>query len=632
MYLHFISLYPLYYFSFNKSTLFKIFIDFCNLLLCLPYIDFYYKIVYNIFKYSTERNKDMLNSKKFCLYCGKTLPRDALFCFECGKEQALDTDLPRKVSSAVRQPQKRSVFSIIKAFLLLFVSISLVVTAFLPVFSVNVQYDKDNSFSSSISAIDAFDLFIYSFDELSEKDLKKEYEEIEKRTEEYSLQIPPEIDAKGSISETSKENLSELMMLTARTNYRRDGVSAPTVLWAAMILFVLYLLACAALLVFSVVYLILAFASPRMCEKAYRGSVTVLTAVPVLITAFYYALSAGLSSAFTADGAKSLGISLGFILPLAISCAAVLFFIISNLIHRLTNKEKESKPKILPRILAAVASVLIIVSLFMPIMSSSARTVFAENDDKKETVIFSHYSDFFTRLHVSEDDFEYYKDLSNSKNKRSEALDGQFAQFSDFTVKQVNGGFANELNDTHITHISSAFGLYQYWWMFALLPLAYTLVLLFFGIILWQSLSCLAGGTYSRATSIVFKILGLLFALASLALVITFVICVRAHISDLGFSTRYAFGINFGSIVMASLATASMFIPSYIFKKKYTDEICEELPIVNEEAPAEEPEVVPTVEEPIPEPEKKPKFCPQCRTKYTGDPAFCNTCGNKLKK
>ncbi len=575
---------------------------------------------------SVERNQHMSNSTKFCLYCGKALPRDALFCLECGKQQSPSTpeavdrseqsvpyvQPPYRAQSPARKRQKPRAFSVIKAFLLLFISIALIVTAFLPVLSVNIEYDKDNVFSTKLSAIDTFELFIDSFDEIPEKDLEREYESIEKTAEELAIQTPQELSSKGALSEKTKEKYANLMMLTVSTDYRLQGASAPVIMWTAMILIALYMLVCVALFVFSLVYLILSFASPRNCEKAYRGAVMMLAAAPILVTAFYFALSASFSPVFLTSGAKSLTFSLGIILPFAISAGAVLCFIICNLIHSLVSKEKENKPKTFPRILAALASVLVIVSLFMPVMLSSARTVFAEKaDGEKSTVTFSHNPDFFTNFHPSKVLHEHYERFSKAKDERDATLDEQFAQFEAYTTEQVEDGLADNVNNAYIMHISASFGSYQYWWLFALLPVIYVLIMLSFGIILWLNLSCLAGGKYSPATSIVFKILGLLFAFVAVGMIATFVVCEKAYINELGLESRYAFGIHFGSIAMGVLALINVFIPSRRFLKVCADEIPEELPLPVEEPTAEDPASAPKTE---PEPEVKPEPEPEIKT------------------
>lgn len=575
---------------------------------------------------------------KYCLYCGQSLPSDALFCDRCGREQnkANTAQSPYVPAPYSAGPTKRlRPWSLTKAILLLLISVALIISMFLPIASSEVDASDNASFTVSVTPVKLFSIFAGSFRNVSDDDL---FDEMQDMLEDAEDEI--EDATSGEISKSDERAASRLVMSLIGLAYQADGVTAPEVMKLFAILFIAYAVISILLFIFSLIYLIKVITDPEGCERKYRVSATLFALMPTIMIALFYTAASGLFQAFYSSALPELGISVAFIIMLAVTGAVLLTLIIGNLI----SGAKKRQTRIAPRIIAACASLLIVCSVFLPVVSSSVKTTFDGAKGNRVATV-SHASSVFAALQISEEEAEYYEEIAKNKTSRQEELDFAFHSFSLYSSKEANRGDADHEFINYMMLVSSVFGLYEYWWAFALIPVIYALVLISAGIILWLNLSALAGGGYSRATSIVFKILAFFFAAVALGAIIAFVMLQQFYIDELKLSKIYAFGTHFGLYLMAVLALLNIFVPSRVFMKKRNVPTLESAPITSalpeaEESVAEEA----TIESadgkdnekeeniaPTEAPEAQISFCPECGEKHLGRPAFCKSCGKALK-
>ncbi len=549
----------------------------------------------------------MTNSGKFCIYCGQKIPSEAVFCSSCGKAQeALSESCPVFESTPVyapapvrKKPKKKRALHLTRSILLLVMSIALIASVFLPIVKSTVEINKDVSFDISTSPINITSLFISSFDDMSEEDCTEEIDEVYEDAEDILEETYEELDNDGELSKETKKEYADFLASMIKTAYKYEGISAPAVMWTAVILTVLYIVFAILVFVISLIYFIKAIIDPENSGRASRTAITLFSLAPILLTALFYSSAASMCHSLAEISIPAGKISGAFIIMIsAISATLIALMIINGIASR-----KTRETKLAPRIIAGSAALVVICSLFFPVATASIKTTFS-GSEKSKVVSFVYDSGVFTTLHIGDDEEEYYEEAAENKTARKEYLDTEFSAFGYFTAKEAKRGAADSVSISYMRLVSSAFGLYEYWWVFALIPVIYTITLICAGIILWQNVSCLAGGAYSPVTSLIFKILTFIFALVALGTVISFVMLQRFYITELKLSKIYAFGLHFGICVMAALALANIFVPARQFRRKRAEAACPctenvtcdtsaptSAPVSEESAPAENSDV-----------------------------------------
>lgn len=541
----------------------------------------------------------MNNSTKFCLYCGNPLPSDALFCSACGRQQSPTTSEAPTFSAAPpyhpssRPKKKIKALPVVKAFLLLFISIALLALSFVPIVSSEINIHENNTVSVKLSAAEITRLFFDSFESRPEEDVEEELNDlsldIQKKAIE-ALQNKDLTDKDLIIPESLKNDISDMVKELLHLGYQHEDTTAPAVMWAAVIVYFLYIAVCSAAIVVSIIYLVFAFALPSRCESLYKVSVTLFCAIPALLTSLLFAMPASMENSLGVIVTNE-KLPIGFFVAIMISLLAVICFAVMNLIV----SRKTRKTRALPRIIAAIACILISLSVFLPVMSSSVRLSLAGNrSDDKDTFVFSHGADFFTHLHIGEDDKELLEEFAKSSENRKEGLNTLYENMEFITEDEAEQGKLRPEALEYLLRVSAVYKLYNSYWLFALTPLIYLLVLLSAGVILWLNLSDITGGIYSSVTSLVFKILSAVLALCALGLILTFILLEQFYIKEMDLSRRLACGISYGIITTVSLAVANAFVPARRFFKK-------ERRAANASDDTQSPETLPEVETIAPE-------------------------------
>ncbi len=537
----------------------------------------------------------MKKTNKYCLYCGQMLPNDAAFCWSCGKAQpsitpppkstpaVAHTHVPAPVATVYKKPARKvKPWPLTRAILLFVMSIALIVAAFLPVVSIETKIGEDVSTNVKVSPAQVFLIFSNSFNSIDNDDFFDEIEDLVDNYDDELEDVEDELEDE-KLSKASEKLVSKIFVSFAKLGYQHEDVSSPAAMKAAACLFVIYLAVCIVFFVFSLLNLIYSIINPEKSARLYRVTVTSFALLPVLLIGLFYSSSAGLFHFFFGLVTHKTKLASELIIMLVLSFALLLALIICNSIMNAKTRET----KIVPRIIAASAALLVVCSLFLPVATANIKTQF-KGSEKEKSVSFTYDSTVFSALHITEDTNDYYDEAAESKEKREMMFTDTLQSFRSYTAAEARKGEANTNSIHYMMVVSSAYGLHEYWWAFALIPVIYVLVLISAGIILWMNLSCLAGGSYSRATAIVFKILTFIFAAAAVGAIIAFVLLQQFYIRGLDLSKTYAFDVHFGIYVMVILAFVGVFIPSRNFKRRTPPSVASVVETANEQPIVEE--------------------------------------------
>jgi len=491
-------------------------------------------------------------SPKACLECGAELPLGAAFCSSCGAR------VLKKAKSSVRSSKKeksslKRITLIVKKSVLLAAAFMMFILSFLPIMNANIRIGNDIEHTVGFSAIDTVVFLVNSgesipLDELTDNDL---YEDIIDIAKEYA----------EDWADNEKLNHFESFVKKSvcfAVSVENFDVTIPQIV--CTVLCFAYVIATLIMLVFAALDFVSVFIGsfPRFTTVTVILMSAVLSFIPIVyfgyILAYHDVIMAlgtgfGIVTLESPDIYISVAVIVSMIVAfIALTCISVDRFFISGA------KLKVKIGEIFKRTLAIVFSLTMLIMIFAPVITTSAKTSFSGTDGEKRAES-NITAPFLSGLELSDEDKEELDDTK--KTEKYELIDTLFSAFSSYTKRDYTTGKAYAVNATLLTSLILAFGGYEYSSLIALSGIAILLVGIMAALILWQNLVAVAlGKSPLSGITVTAKILGVLFAALAVGVIIG--ICFVANYNAENADINYTVSIAIGAILMlvASVATA----------------------------------------------------------------------------
>ena len=539
--------------------------------------------------------------QKFCIYCGKMMAAEANFCPSCGKRQPVcdtaakeieteaipvadETPTPvvepiavvPEASPAPKKERKFSITTLVRNSVILIVAITMLVFAFLPIIKFRAEYGG-MELDLELSPINHIVLLFDSFKNLDDEDIEDSrlYEKSEDIAESLSDE---DVDDLDDLSKESKKQLAELCLILLRLLAQHEDFSAPVAYYVTSVFAVIYILNAIALLIFAILNLL---ASLKLLgdteEKMYKWTVRALTLTPVLLITTFFAMSVSVGENLPP---KMSGTA---IFTLILSAAAI----ITTFVIRFILNKSERTLRLIPRAIAITLAIVVICLAFAPALQTSIHTTFY-GSDKAKTADIAMYASFFTAYHVSDDFAEQLEDMVEYDNtkKKQEKLAAIFDQFQNLTRKESENALGVGINSKLLITLIGSKTRGETLELISLIGILFIGALIGAALILWQNLSYLMNGQYSKGLVLSGKIASAFFAFCALGVSIAYLLIIR-DLEATYLPKGFDISISAGVICLAIFAIGSIFCPHNVtprVKKIDTEEVEEPVEEVIEQA------------------------------------------------
>lgn len=352
----------------------------------------------------------MSKNEKYCLYCGKKLPRIASFCVECGEKQretedndfqdeddivveemptrvlaetSADTSIKTNETPSLKQKDeshslKPRVFA--KAFLLLLAAVLVFSAAFLPMIHLGIADREDIHVSLDFSVWDYIVFLSDSYQNVSTEEgdhspLFKDIWEIQKKLEKFE-DTEPEVFEQGHphqdfMSESLADTLRALIVLTMREQYQNVNTNLSVSFYLAGITSIIYL--CFAIVFFGIAILnCFCVVIKGVSAKLDRWSVTFLCAAPMMLLISFYSMFLLHGVGYGRASLSAASTAILMFLFICIGCFTAV---------KIKKSYKRISKRVIGSIVCLVLSTMTIFSLFLPVVS-----LCAENETRQATL------------------------------------------------------------------------------------------------------------------------------------------------------------------------------------------------------------------------------------------------------
>ena len=271
---------------------------------------------------------------KFCIFCGASIPEEALFCNSCGKRQeqasaqptvedvvneasaavsvsettnepvsepivdspTVENDLPTK---APKKVNKNFIITLIRNSLLLAVATVLFILSFMPIMKLETEDEfMMEGIDVSFSAIDFFVFTADAAKDYEDEDIvdSKLYEKIEELQEEFEDDFQDDFDADDiaefddfdDLPKEYQRRLEKIVLLYVRLAFQSNTVELSSRFILPVVSSALYLLVSLAFLVFAILNFLTSFNLLKKASKLFsRFTLFFLAATPATVLFAY---------------------------------------------------------------------------------------------------------------------------------------------------------------------------------------------------------------------------------------------------------------------------------------------------------------------------------------------------------
>ena len=534
---------------------------------------------------------------KFCIFCGSSIPEQALFCNSCGKRQE-QTSAPPTVEDAVKEASaavsvsettnepvsepivdspiaeydlptkaqkkvnKNFIITLARNSLLLAVATVLFILSFMPIMKLETEDEfMMEGIDVSFSAIDFFVFTADAAKDYEDDDIvdSKLYEKIEELQEEFEDDFkddfdPDEIAEFDDFDDLPKEyqrRLKNIVFLYVRLAFQSNTVELSSRFILPAVSSALYLLVSLAFLVFATLNFLTSFNLLKKASKLLsRFTLLFLAATPATVLFAYVVPYLCMGDRMYTSMASAI-IAYLIIASIAVVLITAFAFVF---------KQHERKFNIPLRAASIALSVVVICMSFLPVYTATIKTIFDGKTKKSEVqipVIVSSFADFAIS-EVDEDSIDRIFYMDDDEKEEYFAL--SFEAFGSYTKRELANGYGDGVHTRYLVEIFSSNKSLASTKSVSLVPIAFTLTVLLASFVLALNLFCFMTGVPFKKLTLTGKILTAVFAACALACVI---IVLAGIVSALYCVPKgYSITIGVGAILLLVFAVANLCIPS----------------------------------------------------------------------
>jgi len=494
---------------------------------------------------------------RYCIYCGSPLPEEALFCPACGKRQAaipesepsLAPPAAESAPSTPKSPTDKRLFvaNLVRASLILAISLVLLVMSFLPVFTVKSVVSDDVTLETKVSAIDSIVFLFDSFYKWDTEELasSKLADEIADLYEEM-MDEDVDLDNESSITERYEKYHSRYTVLLARCELRSENTKSHAGYVILAVMALLYILFAVILVVFATLSFVAAFGPMAGKKKILdRLALGFLAAMPAITLVFYSAFVL-----FAPLGQTRYAMAGGAVCILVFSA----FAIVCSTIYAFIFKQHNGRFNIPLRALTLVFSLAIILLALSPVVTNSVKCEF-EGRSSKTTVDIPVNPSIFSCYHFSDEQRDTWEELCANKTllEKQKGMEEIFAGFEDYTKKEASIGLADDTNKLLLITLTGLYFTRGPLEVVSYVSIIYFVLIALAATVFFETVFRFIGGVSLRRTLLIMRILTLLFSVFALASGIAYTVYANIFID------RYApisYNVSFGVGIAFALALA----------------------------------------------------------------------------
>lgn len=499
-----------------------------------------------------------------CEVCGTESAPNAAFCAVCGNRLAKkensrsDSGGDSSYKSLTSKSKSGlSVREIVKKSIVALVSLAILVFAFLPVVSFQCNLDGFNTADLDIDKIDikfsAFDCIGMCFDAM--KSLDKE--ELLESDYYYEIESIAEDLLDDLDKDEQKEACSKLALYTIKLFLSSENAKFRVVYVFSLVLaiaLILFVLAAFALSFTDLVLFVLKKDIPVLI-KTVKNILAVLPAFMILLFAAvkysYPTEYSGLpvTSSLTATG----------VLIIVLSVCALAYLAMDRIFF--SGKIKVNVKEIVYRSLSSVFACVLLFTMFMPIISFNAKTIFG-GKTKLESVSIGFNHSYFGSFDMTEEELDKYRDMTESYADFE--IKRNFQLLGGYSKKEFSRGESNSENDAIMNIAFLGYGGTDMAWIVAMLPVVSLLIGAVAVILLWQNIMAVVDGSSPRSSlTVTVRIIAIILTVVALVLVTLFTVISNYNLDLIKFGKGHdaSVSLNAGTIVALIFSIASLCVP-----------------------------------------------------------------------
>ena len=356
----------------------------------------------------------MNDTKIICPICGEALTLADEFCSNCGRRMF------KKTKQRLDNQNHQSVWqlsSTARAVVLFCLSLILCVFSFLPLTKFAIPNNEGDLFYQA-DVVDSYIYFVESFRTRTQENVKDTYA-FEMFYEKGELLEDDDIWPSNTKPNRQAQKISDdFVHYYFRINLMLEDNKIDIITIVSFVSSALYTIAVFGFVLFSLLNMINTFMRKR---SFIRQCFYLLSVIPCLALIASFAMT-------DYDGFMNLAISkrmlgIGLILTLLISLSALVFFVIQRI--SVERARKRVKPALVVKYaLVAISSLLLVVTLVMPMLSVKLKLDFA-GDDRAKTVKRSFYAEYFADYVFTEEEFAWYEENEKNESNAKRVSEGK---------------------------------------------------------------------------------------------------------------------------------------------------------------------------------------------------------------